>query len=283
MKWEGKVAELYEEWWEAQTIEELPFWKDVALRCAQENANQPGAFRIVELCCGSGRILVPVVQHLRENLVGRAVKAIGIDFSPQMLELLRTRASSYGLDAEIQPTLLDLRLTDWTTSLRLANLVLLPFNHFALIGSTSAQEFLALGVAQLLSPGGHFVVADYNPVCRRQFDDGVKRFRRMIVNKDARRVSYYWTRSWPVDLDHRTAQVIYGLDVVEWDEESGGELRVSPLQAVMLAHYVEPEDWRRLLARLELTLVAEYGDYSFEPLTSKQRSYVFIARKNGEP
>src|SRR5437660_1082970 len=117
MRWEGKLVELYEEWWEVQTVDELPFGKQVALQCAKEQVGSFEAFRILELCSGTGRILVPVVHHLRENLPSLKIDAVGVDFSAEMCDRLRVTASSCGLASQIRPMLADICTPEWTMPL----------------------------------------------------------------------------------------------------------------------------------------------------------------------
>src|SRR5690242_15195399 len=86
--WAEGFARVYDEW-SAPMTDDVPFYVDLA-----RSADGP----LVELAVGHGRVAIPVAQA-----TGRTV--IGIDSSPAMLDLARSRAADAGVP-------LDLRLAD---------------------------------------------------------------------------------------------------------------------------------------------------------------------------
>src|SRR6476659_10871577 len=86
--WDEAFSERYEQWSAAMTAD-IAFYIELA-----READGP----VVELAVGNGRVAVPVAQATQRPVVG-------IDASPAMLDLARTRAARAGV-------VLDLRLGD---------------------------------------------------------------------------------------------------------------------------------------------------------------------------
>jgi SAM-dependent methyltransferase len=126
--------------------EDLPFWLDLAQR-------QGGP--ILELGCGSGRVLLPLAE------AGQRV--YGLDNDPGMLGVLQEQ-----LTPALRPA-----VTVWVGDLcafRLAmafRLVLLPCNTYSTLSAGQRQTTLAC-VRRHLQPGGVFAVSLPNPARLRR-------------------------------------------------------------------------------------------------------------------
>jgi SAM-dependent methyltransferase len=120
---------------------DLAFWLDLAGR-------QPGP--ILELGCGTGRVLIPLAQS------GRTV--VGLDHDLGMLALLQAN-----LPPALQPAV-RVFLADFTR-FRLAcsfGLILMPCNTYSTLSPDGRQSML-LCVRQHLSQGGAFAASLPNP------------------------------------------------------------------------------------------------------------------------
>jgi SAM-dependent methyltransferase len=122
-------------------IEDLPFWKTLA-----RWQGDP----ILELGCGTGRVLIPLAQD------GHTV--YGIDNSPAMLAFLKQRIPN-----ELEPRihLLETDMIDFQIEAEF-RLVLLPCNTYSSFEAQERSKLLTC-VFQHLKPGGVFAVSMPNP------------------------------------------------------------------------------------------------------------------------
>ena len=118
---------------------------------AAEQAGPP----ILELGCGSGRILIPIAQ------TGKAV--LGIERSAEMLRLLRPKLSALdssrrGIAHAIRADMRDFRL------LEQFSLVIVPYRAFQHLLSDAAQRRCLHRIREHLRPGGALVFDTFDPV-----------------------------------------------------------------------------------------------------------------------
>lgn len=121
--------------------DDLPFWLDLA-------RGQPGP--ILELGCGSGRVLIPLLQS------GGAI--VGMDYDAGMLAVLKAHlpAALRQQAALIQADFTRFRLE------RLFGLILMPCNTYSTLSLAGRRSMLGC-VRQHLAPGGLFVASLPNP------------------------------------------------------------------------------------------------------------------------
>ena len=136
------IAELYDPW-SRSVVEDVDFYVALA-----REAGGP----VVELGVGTGRIAVPAARA--------GVRVIGVDSSPGMLEVCRTRARAAGVE-----TLVDLRLGDLAeppVAERVA-LVTCPFRAFLHLGSDPERLAALAAARELLLPRGRLVFDVFQP------------------------------------------------------------------------------------------------------------------------
>ncbi|MET1259009.1 class I SAM-dependent methyltransferase [Flagellimonas sp. DF-77] len=105
---------------------------------------------ILELCCGTGRLTLPLAQK------GHQID--GVDFTPSMLEQARKKASE--ADINIRFIEGDIRTLELQKQY---DLVFIPFNSIHhMYTNTDLFEALAT-VAKHLKPGGRFIFDCFNP------------------------------------------------------------------------------------------------------------------------
>ncbi len=121
--------------------EDLPFWQ--ALARWQGNP-------VLELGCGTGRVLIPLAQD------GRTV--YGLDNSPAMLDFLKQH-----IPEKLKPRihLLEADMTNFQVDVRF-RLVLLPCNTYSTFSAQGRAAILQQAF-QHLQPGGVFAVSMPNP------------------------------------------------------------------------------------------------------------------------
>jgi SAM-dependent methyltransferase len=133
-------AELYE-----VLFSDLGFDRDFYVGLAREAAGP-----VLEVACGTGRILLPCLQ------AGADID--GLDLYPDMLGVLRRKAAALGLGPRLFPA--DMR--DFTLPRRYA-LIIIPFNAFVHNLTTEDQLRTLRGCRKHLASGGLLVFNVFFP------------------------------------------------------------------------------------------------------------------------
>ena len=193
---------------------------------------------VVELAVGTGRVAIPIVERTGRRL-------IGIDLSPAMVEIARSKAAAAGVE-------LDLRVGDMR-ELELAertDLVICPARAMLHLRDHAERVEVMRRVAAVLEPAGRFawnafvmdpaVAAEIGGVWREQ--GGVRH-----------RSTY--------DFAERR---------VDLELESGGSV---PLW------WVEREEWEDAISDAGLEVEALYGSFDRRPFDDESREFVYVARK----
>ena len=137
-----RIAPFYDPWSRSVT-EDVGFYVDHALASGGP---------VVELAVGTGRIAVPIAQA--------GIDVIGVDSSPEMLDLARAAAEAAGVGDRLDLRLGDLRSPPVTERVPLA---ICPFRSL-LHMETEQEKLRALEAARaLLAPGGRFVFDVFAP------------------------------------------------------------------------------------------------------------------------
>ncbi|MDF9831641.1 class I SAM-dependent methyltransferase [Parabacteroides sp. PF5-6] len=106
--------------------------------------------KILELCCGTGRLTIPIAQD--------GYTICGVDYTPSMLEQAKTKASDAGL--EINFIEADIRTLNLQEKF---DLIFIPFNSIHHL-YTNEDLFKALRtVKNHLKDGGLFLLDCFNP------------------------------------------------------------------------------------------------------------------------
>ncbi len=139
-----KIAHLYDSY--LRFTDDLPFF-------LQESRKTDGS--VLELMCGTGRISIPLLEA--------GVSLTCVDASSAMLSILREKLAATGLSAHVvqaDVTCLELNST--------FDLVLLPFQSFHELRTSTQQRQALSEIARSLKPNGRFICTLHNPRVRLQ-------------------------------------------------------------------------------------------------------------------
>lgn len=230
-------------------MEDLPFW----LSLAQQQGGP-----VLELGCGTGRILVPLVRA--------GFQVCGIDNDPAMLEFLRGNLTQ--AEAKLV-TLVEADMASFKLEERFP-LAILPCNTFSTLEPATRQATLANVFAHLRS-GGIFAVSMPNPVLleelpRRSEEEVEETFTHPVsgnpvqVLSSWRRTKTHFIVTWSYDQLQPDGRII----------RMSGEAR----------HWLTPaETYVREIDNSGFEIQAIYGDFERKEYDPEDDDLIIVAKK----
>lgn len=225
----------------------VPFYVDLAREAAGP---------VLELCCGTGQIAIPIA------LEGRPT--VGIDLSRPMLSVANRRASAAGARvAFVQSDMRDFALT------RDFRLIFIARNSLLHLLSTVELVAALTAVRRHLAPNGVFAFDVFNPSVTLLAKPSGQRFPLMEVNTVA-----FGPLSVEVSHDYDSAaQVNRGAWYISTPERQ--DAWVVP----MVLRSIFPQELPLLLSAAGLELVSRFGEFSRAPFGSGSRAQVCVCRR----
>jgi SAM-dependent methyltransferase len=196
---------------------------------------------VLEVGVGSGRVAVPTA------LAG--VPVVGVDSSAVMLDLARERAAPH--DVPLQLVQADMRDLP---ELGRFPLVTVPFRAFLHLRDDAERLAVLRALHARLQPGGMLAFDVFHP-------DGA----------DITETHDRWIEREP-GIEERAC----------WDEAGRSltlSVRAGEVEAEMELWWVEPSDWRRLLAEAEFERIESYGWFDRRPLETGSTDSAWLARR----
>ena len=227
---------IYEE-----VTDDIPFY----LELAQESGG-----RVLELGCGSGRVLVP--------LAAAGIQITGLDNSPGMLARARAaleRRNLFGRARLVEGDIADLELGEQFP------LVTVPFNTWMHLES-AAQMIAALhAIRRCLLPGGRLLIDVPAPgtIVDAEHDGSLVLEKTFTLDDGATLLQFSSTR---LDLEQQHLNVTWLYDRVELD----GQVRRTVVP--MALRYLFPHEVDLLLQQAGLELLQLWGGYDRRPYTA---------------
>jgi len=238
---------------------------DFYVELARAAATGPQAGPVLEVACGTGRVLLPMARALAERGAPRAT-VTGVDPSAEMRAQLVTKLAREPEAVRARVTVLAGRFDQIPARGPFA-LVCSPFRAFQHLQTAGEQQAAVTSMAAVLAPGGTlaFDVFDYDPTfaARRgnapdcAYDEGGRHIeRRSVVRLDEA------ARSVRLDL-------AWYADGVPTGEQAGCSMKIATR-----------DELAALVTRAELRLVGVYGDFDRSPHDpARPRELVVVATK----
>jgi SAM-dependent methyltransferase len=232
--------------------DDLPLYLDLARRQGT---------RVLEVACGSGRVLVPLVRA--------GFEVVGIDLSPHMLALARAKLDAAGLDADLREA--DMR----TFQLPRADfdLAIVAVKSFAYLTEAADQLACLRSVHAHLRPGGLLAIDLLHP--RLDWLAAPTGSMRDDLLRHVPEHGFTLSRVESVVATDLARQVRVIRSIYETVDDAGH---------VVEKRFVEwPYRWlhrfeaEHLLHRAGFEVEAVYGGYQTEPFTSESPAMLFLA------
>jgi SAM-dependent methyltransferase len=217
---------------------------------------------ILELGCGTGRLLVPLAQ------AGYDVS--GIDSSPAMIELAHERLAAEGLP-EVNARVGDMCVPDHYPNSHF-RLVFAAFNAFLHL-ETRQEQLAALAAARRVLHHNGLLIVDIfqpTPAVLQNLDDQFRLDGQWSLPSGERidRIS-----SWRLHVAEQRIETTLFYDRLL----ASGELRRTV--ASYVTRYVHRFEMEGLLEEAGFAIEGIYGSYQLEPLDDNSRTMIFVAHR----
>ncbi len=235
----------------AHVKDDIPFY----LSLARETGGP-----ILELGCGSGRTLIPLVEAGYET--------VGLDNSRPMLERAKERILASGLENSVR--LIEAAMIDFDLGQRFA-LITVPFNTWMHLPGRQAQIASLRQIAQHLEPRGKLVIDIPAPATIVDAEhDGSMVLERICPGREKgeRVLQFSSTR---LDEEKQNLHVTWIYELVR------ASRTVKRLVVPMELCYLFPQQAKGSLQEAGLAFEALWGDYERRPYSAASDNLIIVA------
>ncbi|MGC4117175.1 MAG: class I SAM-dependent methyltransferase [Myxococcales bacterium] len=243
-------------------VQDLSFWSAMASRTGGP---------ILELACGSGRVLSALVDP-------QWAPVVGLDLSQSFLDRARGRMAAHAAggpmleSGQLKLVEGDMRAFDLPMGEGYA-LVVIALNSFLHLVEPKDQLACLKEVARHLKPGGVLAMEVFNPENKDRHPGvhGLELVADFHHPETGERVQRFANVSTDLATQRRRYVNLY--DTLSAD----GAIRRTVREFVL--RYVYRHELERLLEQAGLAVEAVYGGYEFEPYTGREDLMLFVANK----
>ncbi len=221
---------------------------------------------VLEIACGTGRVSIPIAR------LGFAVT--GLDIVPGMLE----RARSKSVDLPVRWVEGDARTFNLGEQFRL---IFLTGNAFQAFVTNADQEALLQRVRAHLHDEGLLAFETRNPLLPNTKKSRAGFFFPLETNNEEKdwpsfiNVDGHEVRVSTTQVYDHVAQIVHLTGYKRWHE--GEEEHIKITRTAL--RYTFPQELAALLYYNGFSIIRQYGDWNYEPLTDASPSIIVVCRK----
>src|SRR5260221_703684 len=220
---------------------------------------------VLELGCGTGRVLIPVAR------LGKEVT--GVDNSPRMLARCRVQLESEPAEVRRNVTLVQADMRDLNLGRRFS-LVMIPFRPMQHLVAVSDQIATLQAIHRHLDPGGLLVFDVFNPKLQYLLED------RTAEREDTAEVELGDGRSFRRTVRVPAVHIVEQYseaELIYYVREADGTIRRFVHGFPMRWYWLFEVE--HLLARCGFRVRAAFRDFNRSPLTDTSPEMIFIAAR----
>lgn len=239
----ARIAQVYDTF--VSTQYDVPFFTSEAKKVDGET---------LELMAGTGRLTIPLLEA--------GIQVTAVDFSADMLDILRSKLAQQGLIAEVHQ--MDIRSMQLN---RRFPQIIIPFQAFPELTDEADQRQALERIRAHLADDGLFICTLHNPKVRLKSVDNQLRLVGRHALDDGGQLHV-----WLLQRHDPHTQTVEVLEFFE-DYDAQGVLRskrYSPLEF----HLLEKEAFEHLIDAAGFEVVNLYGDYAYAPFDSDSSPFM---------
>ena len=210
--------------------------------------------KILELCCGTGRLTVPIAKA--------GYNICGVDYTSSMLEQAKVKASEAGLEINfIEADIRSLNLQEKF------DFIFIPFNSIHHLYKNE-DLFKALnGVKNHLKEGGLFLLDCFNPNIQYIVEG----------EKEQRKIAEYTTEDGRAVLIKQTMRYESATQInrIEWHYFINGEFH--SIQNLDMRLFF-PQELDSYLEGAEFEIIHKFGSFEEERFDNKSEKQIFVCK-----
>jgi SAM-dependent methyltransferase len=246
----------------AQLYDAFPFSADLPFYL--ELASSTGS-EVLELCCGSGRLLLPLAEA--------GHRPVGLDASPHMLALTHAKLVAAGPEVMERARLVRGDLRSFELEQRF-DLALIAVKSFSYLTSRSDQQRALERIAAHLRPGGRLALDLLHPALSWLTQPPGSLSQDLVQDVPERGITVARTEAVvSTDLAAQIRVIRSAYEVVARDGSLTKRFVEWPYR------YIFRFEAELLLERAGLEVEAIYGGYQHEPFSSASRTMLIVARR----
>ena len=232
---------------------DLQMYEQFAARCGSP---------ILELGCGTGRVLIPLARQ--------GYRVTGIDASAAMLERARNKIAEENLTEHV--TLVEQEMGELELGEQF-NLAIAALNSFAHLHTTGDQLTALAQIRRHLNPGGLLVLDLFNPDMGRLLEPrGQVALAKVITDPGTGQRTMRFTAD-DVDLGRQIIHTTYIVDEID------GEGHVQRTLFPFSLRYVFRYELELLLRHAGFEIEAIYGSYDLDEFSGDSEKLIAVARR----
>jgi Methylase involved in ubiquinone/menaquinone biosynthesis len=213
--------------------------------------------RILELCCGTGRLTIPIAQE--------GYTICGVDYTPSMLEQARAKAAKAGL--EINFIEADIRTLDLQEQF---DFIFIPFNSIHHLYGNKDLFGALEGVKKHLKDGGLFLFDCFNP-----------NIQYIVENEKGQTViAEYKTDDGRKVLIKQTMRYESATQInrIEWHYFINGEFHSTQNLDMRLFF---PQELDAYLEQVGFNIIHKFGGFGEEAFGNESEKQIYVLSLNG--
>lgn len=213
--------------------------------------------RILELCCGTGRLTIPIAQE--------GYTICGVDYTPSMLEQARAKAAKAGLEINFIEE--DIRTLDLQEQF---DFIFIPFNSIHHLYGNKDLFGALEGVKKHLKDGGLFLFDCFNP-----------NIQYIVENEKGQTViAEYKTDDGRNVLIKQTMRYESATQInrIEWHYFINGEFHSTQNLDMRLFF---PQELDAYLEQVGFNVIHKFGGFGEEAFGNESEKQIYVLSLNG--